>query len=174
MRPLAFLLLLLASCGVLRAQVQERKLVDRLLQPDMSLGNPMQSMAYNGATTGGIEPAKDANVKDFSFIQKFSAKGYDTKDYAAKDYWQGEFQFSTKAAEVKADDAGQKVFATKTVAVKDARESAKGYAAAGQNFATREAAERGKTSQQHLDDIYKNRPVMSIDEIRDLLNKPKL
>jgi hypothetical protein len=58
--------------------------------------------------------------------------------------------------------------------VKDARESAKGYAAAGQNVATREAAERGKTSQQHLDDIYKNRPVMSIDEIRDLLNKPKL
>ncbi len=173
MRPL-ILLLLLASCGVLHAQVQERKMLDRLLRPDRSISSPMQDMAYNGSAGTGVELKKDANVRDFYFIQKFSPKGYETKDYESKGYWEGDFQFSTKAANVKTDSAAQKTFSTKALPVKDAREAGKLFGSGSQTFATRDAPQRGKTSQNHLDEVYKGKEQMNIDQIRDLLNKPKL
>lgn len=166
-------ILLLASCGILRAQVQERKMVDRITKPDMTLGNPMQGKSFTGGGNGLLEASKDANVKEFYFDQKYSPKAFDTKQFSAKDFWNGDFHFATKAAKVKADEAAEKDFATKPVAVKDARESGKGYQSSGQAFATRESPIRGKTSQNHLDEKYKGEP-MNIDQIRDLLNKPKL
>jgi hypothetical protein len=172
MRPLA-LILLLASCGVLRAQDQERKLLDRILKPDMTLGYSMQNMAFYGGG-GNVDITKNANVKDFYFIQKFSAKGFDTKQYDAKDFWQGDFQFATKPANIKTDDAAQKTYATKAVPVKDARDAGKTLATAGQTYATREAPEKGKTSQNHLEEVYKGKEQMNIDQVRDLLNKPPL
>jgi len=174
MRPLA-LILLLASCGVLHAQQQERKLVDRILQPDMTLGNPMQNKAFSGGGgTGGVDTSKNASVKDFYFVQKFSLKAFDTKQYEAKNYWQGDFQFTTKPAAVKADSAAEKSYETKALPVKDAPEAGKGYQDATRGYATREAPERGKTSQSHLDEKFKGGPQLNIDEVRDLLNKPKL
>ena len=174
MRPLPFILLL-ASCAVLHAQDQERKLVDRILQPDMTLGNPMQNKAFSGGGgTGGVDASKNAYVKDFNFVQKFSPKAYDAKQYDAKNYWQGDFQFTTKPASVKADSANEKSYETKTLPVKDAREAGKGYETATRTYATREAQERGK-SQNHLDEQYKaGKSQLNIDQVRDLLNKPKL
>jgi hypothetical protein len=172
MRPLA-LILLLASCAALHAQEQERKMLDRILKPDMSLGNPMQSVAYYGGS-GGVTLTKDANVKDFYFIQKFSSRDFDTKQFDAKNFWNGAFQFTTKAANIKDDAPAQKDFATKALPVKDARESAKAYAADSRAYATRESPERGKTSQNHLEETYKGKEQMNIDQVRDLLNKPKL
>jgi len=167
------LFLLLASCGVLHAQDQERKMLDRILQPNMTLGNPMQSKAYYGGSSG-VSLTKDANVKDFYFIQKFSSKDFDSKQYEAKNFWSGNFQFATKAANVKTDENAQKVFASKALPVKDARESGKGYAADSRTYATRESPERGKTSQNHLEEMNKGKEQMNIDQVRDLLNKPKL
>jgi hypothetical protein len=173
MRPLA-LILLLASCSVLHAQVQERKLIDRILQPDRTLGNPMQNVAFNGGGAGASEFSRQANVKDFYFTQIFSPKSFDTKQYEAKDFWQGDLQFTTKAADVKADAAAEKSFATKALPVKDAREAGKSYDTAKRGFATRNAPAVGKTSQNHLDEMYKGKEQMNIDQVRDLLNKPKL
>jgi hypothetical protein len=174
MRSPLILIFLLCSGSLLHAQKQERKLVDRILKPDMTLGYSMQNLAYNGAGSGGLELKKDASVKDFYFVQKFTAKGFETKDYEAKSFWQGDFQFTTKAADVKTDSAAQKIYATKALPVKEAREAGKLYQDGGRAYATREAPERGKTSQNHLDEIYKGKEQMNIDQVRDLLNKPKL
>jgi len=168
------LILLLASCTLARAQVQERKMLDRILQPDMTLGNPMQNMAFYGGGNGSFDLSKQANVKDFYFTQKFSSKAFDTRQYEAKDFWQGEFQFATKAASVKGNFAAGKTYETKGLPVKDASEAGKSYAGGKSGFATRESPERGKTSQNHLDEIYKGKEEMNIDQVRDLLNKPKL
>jgi hypothetical protein len=110
-------------------------------------------------------------VKSFYFIQKFSAKSYNTKEYNTGDIWQGEFQFTTKAASVKTDNAVGKVYETKAAPVKDASESGKGYEV--KTYATREADEKGKTSQAHLDELYKGKSELNIDQVRDLLNKNK-
>ena len=171
MRPLVLILLLLASGGVLRAQEQERKLIDRILQPDYSLGNPMQDKTFNSGGAGGLDTTKNATVKDFYFVQKFSSKTYQTKDYAAKGYWQGDFQFATKAAAVKSDNAANKIFETKAAAVKDAHEAGKDYTNAARGYSTREADEKGKTSQNHLDSEYLPQGQMNMDQVRDLLNK---
>lgn len=173
MRLLA-ILLLLASCGILRAQDQERKLVDRILRPDRTLASPMQNKAFSAGGAGGIDTSKDASVKDFYFVQKFSAKAFDTKQYEAKNFWQGDFQFSTKTATVKTDSAAEKTYGTKAVPVKDAREAGKNFSAGGSTYATREAPQRNKASQNHLDEIYKGKGQMNIDQVRDLLNKPPL
>ena len=154
MRPLAVTLILLAFCaGALHAQEQESKLTEKLLNPDMSLGSWMQNMSYT-ASGGGVDVTKSASVKQFDFIQKFSAGTFETKSFSAKDYWVGNFKFSTKAANVK-----------------DATESKKNYET--KDYATREAVERGKTSQNHLDETYLGKPQMNIDEVRDLLNKDR-
>lgn len=149
-------------------------MLDRLLQPDMTLGNPMQDKAYYGGAGAGADLSKDASVKDFYFIQKFSAKAFDTRQFDARDFWQGEFKFVTRDANVKTDAAAEKLYATKAAPVKDAREAGKSYATDNRAYATREAPERGKTSQNHLEEIYKGKEEMNIDEVRDLLNKPKL
>ena len=149
-------------------------MLDRILQPNMTLGNPMQSKAFYGGSSSGASLTKDANVKDFYFIQKFSSKDFDTRQFDAKDFWNGNFQFTTKAATIKDDAAAQKDYATKTLPVKDARGSGKGYAADSRTYATRESPERGKTSQNHLEEVYKGKDQMNIDQVRDLLNKPKL
>jgi len=149
-------------------------MADRLLQPDMTLANPMQTKAYTGNGSGGVDTSKDAKVKDFNLVEKFSAKAFDTKQFDAKNFWHGDFQFNTKAAAVKADAASEKTYGTKTVPVKDARDSGKNFDAA-QRFATRDAPITGKTSQDHLEEKYKGqKSQMSIDQVRDLLNKPPL
>ena len=167
MRPLV-ILLLLGTGAALHAQVQEEKLIDRILQPNMNLGNPMQDMTYNSGGGGGLDTTKTAYVKDFDFVQKFTPKTFETKDFASKDYWQGDFQFATKAATVKTDSDQDKIYATKAAPVKEARESGKDYGV--KSYGTREADEKGKTSQNHLNDVYlKNQ--MNMDQVRELLNK---
>jgi hypothetical protein len=169
MRPLAITLFLLLACRTCAlAQVQERGLMDRIMQPDMSMSNGMQDVAYN---PGGInlDTSQNSTIKSFDFVQKFFPKAYDTKAFDAKDYWQGEFAFTTKAATVKTDSDVGKIYATKAAQVKDATESGKEYGT--KEYATREAIEIGKVSQSHLDEIYKGKAQPSMDDIRDLLNK---
>jgi len=168
------LILLLASCAFLHAQDQERKLTERLLQPNRTLGSPLQNKAFsNGGGVGGVDTSKGANVKDFPLFKKFSSKAFDTRQFDAKNFWKGDFQFATTPAKVKVRPASQKTFDTKAVPVKDAREAGKGYDSHA--YATREMPEKGKTSQTHLDDVYKgSHSQMNIDQVRDLLNKPRL
>ena len=172
MRPLAFILLILvASRGVLHAQVQESTMSQRLLQPDRTLGSAMQSKTFS-SSGGGVDASKEASVKDFSLFKEVALKSFDTRQFDAKDFWKGDFLFTTKAAPVKADPASGKTFGTKTLPVKEAREAGKGYDSRA--YATRDAVVKGKTSQERLDDKFKGQGPMNIDQIRDLLNKPKL
>ena len=171
MRPLALLLALLLSGGLLHAQEQERKLIDRVLQPDMTLGNAMQNMSYYSGGASGLDTTKSANVKEFDFIQKFTAKDFETKEFNSKSFWGGEMAFATKDAYVKTDSAADKVYATKDAAVKDARESGKDYYGSSKGYATAEAVEKGKTSQAHLEETYLGKDKMNMDQVRDLLNK---
>jgi hypothetical protein len=174
MRPLA-LIFLLASCAAVRAQVQERKMLDRILEPDRTLASPLQEKAYYGGGAGGTDLSKEATVKDFNFIQKFFAKEFNAKQFNATSYWTGDFQFVTKQANIKDSAATDKVFASKSLPVKDARESGKSFGA-DSAYATRESPMRGKTSQNHLEEVNKgpSQGQMNIDAVRDLLNKPKL
>ena len=173
MRPLLLAVFLLLP-GVLHAQYQESLMAERLLQPDRTLGNASQDKTYYG-TGGTLDFSKTVDLKEFNFVQKFSAKAFDTKDFSARSFWNGDFQFSTKTASVKTAADATKVFSTKSATIKEARYANKSFITDKGSYDTRDADldAKAKTSQQHLDDLYKGK-AMNIDQVRDLLNKPRL
>ena len=93
---LTFLLLAVASAT---GQEQERKLMDRLLKPDLQKGNPFQSQSFNGtgslslrsssSTNKKFSDTKDANIKSFSLTHSF---------FGLKNPWFGGQVYDTKNA----------------------------------------------------------------------------
>ena len=163
---LALAAFLPAAC----AQVQEKKLSERIMNPDMTLEYSPQSKSFGGGK--GYQDPKRGNaiVKDFYFTEKYSPKGFATKDFRSKNFSMGDFKFDTKTANVKTSRDAGKAYETKSATVKDARESGKTYGTS--TFAqTREHIERGK-AQGSLDAEQKKGP-KTIDDVRELLNKNK-
>ena len=164
----------------LPAQEQERKLYDRIMKPDMEQSFNLQQAA--GGSSKAFSP-KSANSKGFYFQQKANAGTFRSKEYSGtKTAWMGDCQFSTKTARTK-DDA-TKPAETKSAPVKDARESGKGAPTKEYVDQQKEFTKRGR-SQDKLDaegGVPKDgKPVgwsgdmkpMTIDEVRELLNKSK-
>jgi hypothetical protein len=165
--PLVILLLIMCA-GIVRAQDDDPRM-QQILHPDFSAANAMQSKTYYSGGTGSTEATKTANVKEFYISQLFSTKSFETKAFTSKGFWQGDMQFATKAANVKTDAEASKTYETKAAAVKDAHETGKGYDT--KNYATRDADEKAKTSQSHLDELYKGKTQLNMDQVRDLLDK---
>lgn len=92
--------LLLASLASGFSQTQEVKLVDRIMKPNMEMGNPMQGKSFSEtsavklrnspAASQGFYDIKDAMTKDFPFTRSFlglknpwfGGKVYTTKETA--------------------------------------------------------------------------------------------
>ena len=156
----AFLAFATASYG----QEQERKLVDRLLNPDTKLSNPEQNKTFNGEREA---PIRSASSKGFYVSEKKLTKSFlanrqaPTSTFSTRSY-------TTKSATVPASPP-MKGFETKK-----ARDvSTNKYAT--KNYATRHFAgnrpflDQGKSQKAlHAQD----RP-LTIDEVRELLNKNK-
>jgi hypothetical protein len=177
MRPAFCLVLLLAAATVAHAQEQERKLMDRvtrmdnILRPDLSKQATEQTRSFSQGKSA--ENGKTARTKSFYSPSHVQLKEYNAKSfYDGRGYWNGAFKFETKAAETKPKFLGifpmLKRYDTKAVEVKDAREGGKNYAVRDyevRDYETREyrgretAAKTGKS--------------LSIDEVRELLNKNK-
>jgi hypothetical protein len=151
------------------AQEQEKKLSERIMQPDMTLNAREQSKSFGGGK--GFNSDSKANVKEFYFTQHFSAKEFQTKEFRSKNYWAGDFKFQThEAAFIKEDSADKKQYATKSAEVKDARESGKTYDSrdyAGVRGTQPNGAAQGTLDAEH------NKGPKTIDDVRELLNKNK-
>jgi hypothetical protein len=90
-RKFVAICLLLVCVSPLRAQEQERKLIDRIVKPDMTLQNDAQNkkFAANGsfvdkrARVDTFYLQKKSNSKNFAATRDFSAKQYDARSFAA-------------------------------------------------------------------------------------------
>jgi hypothetical protein len=164
----------------LHAQEQDRKLYDRITKPNMEQSFNLQNAAGGSSKSFGT---KSANSKGFYFQQKANTGTFRSKEYTGtKTAWMGDFQFGTKTARTK--DYATKPAATKAAPVKDARESGKGAPTKEYVDQQKEFTRRGR-SQDRLDaegGVPKDgKPVgwdgnmkpMTIDEVRELLNKSK-
>ena len=82
--PLVFLLFSLTICiNHAWAEDQERKLIDRLLRPDMTLINPAQDKQFSGA--GGTVANKNVEAKPFYSGDELATMNFaGIKDFAAK------------------------------------------------------------------------------------------
>ena len=163
------LLAILICCA--RGQEQERKLIDRLLKPDMALQNDAQNKKFTGDGSASIN--KRASVGSFYIHQQTSSKDFSgTRDFATSRFYSQTYRSGRRAYEA----SSQQTVATSqfahanhtTSGVRDAPQSGKkvvSRAYAG----NRPFLDEGK-SQKSLNQ--KNAP-LTIDQVRELLNKNK-
>jgi len=181
----------LFSCAALAVQAQEQEAtLGKLLQTrnvDVAPTLFQNKSFLDGGAYGGLH---SANVKSFFLGDGFRTKEFATNQFfGTNDHWSGYFKFDTKQANLNNRSTfvdASKTFETKAAPTKTAMESGKEYAT--RTFETRDF--RGKEvrgiAQDRLDregpmalagpnPLPRNDTlhVMTIDEVRDLLNKGK-
>ena len=158
---------LLATCLASAAEEKDPGLLLQTRNEGLATKMFQNKSFYDGKSSVGI---KSANVHEFYIPQHYDAKSYATKDFRARTFSQNDLRFETREARTKTDALDQKRYATKATAVKDARESGKSYESRGYADA-REFRPQGK-SQKSLD-AQRNKKPMTMDQVRELLNKNK-
>ena len=163
--------LLTAALCCVHAQDQEKKLVDRLLKPDMTLQNDAQNKKFVGDGSASIN--KRANVGSFCVHQKPRSKSFSgTRNFSTTQFYSQAYSVKRTAHEV----SFQQAFANSKAAY--ANQTASGVGNAPQSdkkVASRAYAgnrpflDEGK-SQKSLN--RQNEP-LTIEQVRELLNKNK-
>lgn len=149
------------------AQEQERKLVDRLLKPDMTLANGAQNKDFVGVREA---TAKAVTARQFGGVHQTAIKEYSGQ--RAFFAWlfgrTREFPRNRAASLSTRSDVPRKTFTTRESPVREANDSQKSVTAK-EYGGIRPFVARGK-SQKNLDAQHDQ---MSIDEVRELLNRNK-
>jgi hypothetical protein len=169
-KPVAVCFLLLAALSCVRGQEQEKKLVDRLLKPDMTLHNDAQNKKF---IADGTSINKHATVGAFYIHKKPTQKSYSsTGQFAAQQYNSGTFNSGRSAFNTSSQHAianSRVAYATQAAnGARDAQESDKKVPARGY-AETRPFLDEGK-SQKSLN---KQNAPLTIEQVRELLNKNK-
>jgi hypothetical protein len=168
---LAFILTAIGLVTAL-AQEQERRLIDRVLKPDMTLENRAQNKKFTGKPKV-IE--RQASVRTFYISQTPQTKTKEfaeQREYSAREFAAHHFRDGQMKSTMQARAARVKTFTveggTGALVVRDVSDAEKKIASS--DFAgSRPFLGKGK-SQKPL--TRHNRP-LSIDEVRELLNKNK-
>lgn len=182
-RSFPSLLVFAALATAAFAQEQERTLAERISKPDQNLTFDIRQ---GGTSSKSYSPGK-ARVKEFGFSQgfrtkDFNAKQFRSKEYASKGAWMGDMRFQAQGANTSGKyeiPNLEKQAGNKTAAVKDSSDAEKSMAvrayAKGERPYLGPEADKIKKS---LDPT--NLPLqettlkpLSIDDIRELLNKSK-
>ena len=169
-KPLAISISLLTALSCLHAQDQERKLVDRLLKPDMSLQNSEQKKKF---IADGTSINKKANVGSFYVEKKSSSKMFSgTRELSTRQFNSRSFPGSRSAPENSSQQTvGKSRLAYPTQPARGPRDAPQSdKKVASRAYAdNRPFLDQGK-SQKSLN--RQNAP-LTIDQVRELLNKNK-
>ena len=169
-KSLAVCVLFFAALLCARAQDQERKLVDRLLRPDMSLQNSEQKKKFiadrtsvnRKATVGTFYVEKKSNSKTFSGTREFSALEFNSRSFHGS---RSAFQHSSQQV----NGNSERVYPTQTARGPRAAPQSGKKVASRAYAENRPFLEEGK-SQKSLN--RQNAP-LTIEQVRELLNKNK-
>jgi hypothetical protein len=163
------ILLTTAFCCV-RGQDQEKKLLDRLLKPDMALQNDAQNKKFTG--DGSVSINKRASVGAFYVHQKPSSKNYSgTRDFSTTQFYSQTYR-GGRTAYVSSQQTlanSKATYANQTArGVRDAPQS--GKKVASRAYAGNRPFLNEGTNQKSLN--RQNEP-LTIEQVRELLNKNK-
>lgn len=165
--------MLFASAAVGQEQVQEQRMIDRLLNPDPSKVNAMGSKSFD---TRPYEGAKYDGVREYAGVKSARTKEFATREFLGiRNPWFGKKVYATEAArDLNRYVLADKVYETKAVESPAAREDGRTAVLPDRTEAdaTRPFLGKGK-SQAQLDVAYPQGQPLSIDEVRDLLNRPR-
>ena len=160
---------MLAFAESASAQEQERKLMDRLLKPDMALQNHQQEKQFvaRGSTTTKQARTKDFYVPGRRFEKQFGTGAFRTKEFGTKASRDQGFQANlpSRTQILKTDVP----YSTAAYRHADAAREQANTIDGSEFSGTRPFLIEGK-SQKVLSQ--KDRP-LTIDEVRELLNKNK-
>ena len=152
------------------AQDQEKKLLDRLLKPDMALQNDAQNKKFGGDGSASIN--KRAHIGSFYVHQKPSSKNYSgTRDFSTTQFYSQTYRDGRTY-----DVSSQQTLANSKAAygsqtargVRDAPQS--GKKVASRAYAGNRPFLNEGTNQKSLN--RQNEP-LTIEQVRELLNKNK-
>jgi len=160
-----------ALCCVLRAQDQEKKLLDRLLKPDMTLQNDAQNKKFGG--DGSVSINKRAHVGTFFVHQKPSSKNYSaTRDFSTTPFYSQTYRGGRTAFEVSSQQTfpnSKATYASQTAhGVRDAPQP--GKKVASRAYAGNRPFLNEGTNQKSLN---RHNEPLTIEQVRELLNKNK-
>ena len=162
--------LLAAAVCCVHAQDQEKKLLDRLLKPDMALQNDAQNKKFGGDGSASIN--KRAHIGSFYVHQKPSSKNYSgTRDFSTTQFYSQTYRDGRTY-----DVSSQQTLANSKAAygsqtargVRDAPQS--GKKVASRAYAGNRPFLNEGTNQKSLN--RKSEP-LTIEQVRELLNKNK-
>lgn len=163
--------LLAAGLCCVHAQDQEKKLVDRLLKPDMTLQNAAQNKKFVGDGSASIH--KRANVGSFFVYQKPRSKTFSgTKDFSTTQFYSQTYRSGRTAYQVSSQHTvanSKAAYATQSArGVRNSPQSGKKIASDA--YAGNRPFLGQGTNQKSLN--RRNEP-LTIEEVRELLNKNK-
>lgn len=175
--PVVLLMAYAALSATATAQVQERKLMERIQNPDRTLTSPMQGKSFGissahdaGGFDGGSKGylAKDSTaVKEYSGTRSF---------FGIKNPWFGNKIFPADAAPIASSgnsSLAARVFPVANATVTESALASKKMNGSDRVVSTREYAGKGG-AQGGLDQITdKVHREMTIDDVRELLNNPR-
>jgi hypothetical protein len=169
-KSLAISVSLLTALSCLRAQDQERKLVDRLLRPDMTLQSSEQKRKF---IPDGTSINKKARVGTFYVEKKSKSKTFlGTRELSMQQFNSRPSHGSRSAFENSSRQAvGNSRFAYPTQSVRGPRDAPQ----SNKKVASRAYAENGPFLDQGKSQKSLNRQnaPLTIDQVRELLNKNK-
>ena len=173
-RPIWLAMMLFASAPGVFAQQQEQRMLDRIMNPDRDRANPMGVKAFASKPYEGRE---FRGISEFTGVKTAQTKEYTTREFLGiRNPWFGKKVYATETAQslrgyASADREYSSRAAVETRTVSDGARAAdlrnNTEAEAGRRFLG-----RGK-SQDSINAAYPSQGSMTIDEVRELLNRPR-
>jgi hypothetical protein len=144
--------------------------MEQILRQDRTVAND-QHKAYNGGKA--FSSSASGASKSYNGTRSFSLKSFFTRSYwSGKSYSPTPYHLDQKSGSdlAKSADTG-KTFATSAMPISAANGIDKSYSRTDEKYATAQGKMEGK-SQKSLDLQHQQKP-MTIDQVRELLNKSK-
>lgn len=144
-------------------------MIDRIMNPKTDKANPMGDKGFKAAPFASSE---FRGAREYGGVKSAATKEYGTrKFFGIRNPWFGKRVYETRAAqELTRYVLSDKSFASRAVEPKAARDAGKRAAGVDGAVDTRDFLARGK-SQGSLNNTYSSGPALSLDEVRELLNR---
>ena len=151
------------------AQQQEQGMMDRIMNPKADKANPMGEKTFKATPCASSE---FHGTKAYGGVKEARTKEFGTRSFLGiRNPWFGKKVFETRAAEeLTRYVLSDKAFASRAVESKPARDASKRAAGVDGAVDARDFLARGK-SQSSLNNTYQSGPTLSLDEVRELLNR---
>ncbi len=162
------LLTLILLSSLVQAQEQERKLIDRLLRPNMTLRNSAQDKKF---VTTRVGQARQIKTRRFPWQRKWNARVFGTREFQTRRFHSRSFEEKTAATDLAGRRSWKSDLVFRTRMARNTRTFAdQNRKVFGRDFADNHPFRGQGKSQKALSQQDRR---LTIDEVRELLNKNK-